>query len=122
MEKNMEWAKKYYSDEARQKLDERAKNFKPEMLEQSQQAWAMLIKEVELAIGAGVKPSSDEAQTLAARWNELIEQFTGGDPAIREGLNKLYADQANWQSSFKKPYSDEVGAFICEAMKSRKEK
>ncbi|GAC1396011.1 MAG: hypothetical protein NVSMB56_10440 [Pyrinomonadaceae bacterium] len=72
-------------------------------------------------MAAGVSPSSDEAHSLAARWNELIEAFTGGDQAIREGLNKLYADQDNWPASFKKPYSDEVGAFICEAMNARKD-
>jgi len=49
-----------------------------------------------------------------------LEAFTGGSRAVQQGLNKMYADQANWPSTFKKPYSDEVGAFICQAMALRK--
>ncbi len=71
------------------------------------------------AVARGEDPSGEHAQALAARWSKLIEAFTGGDPAITENLSKLYADQANWPSTFKKPYSGEVGAFICEAMAVR---
>ena len=63
-----------------------------------------------------------KAQALAARWRKLIEGFTGGNREVQAGLNKLYADQANWPSTMKKPYSDEVGAFMCQAMAVRKSK
>jgi DNA-binding transcriptional MerR regulator len=116
MEKNMEWAKQYYSDEARRKIEARAKNLTPEMMAKAQQDWATLIAEVETAISEGVSSKSERAQALAARWKELVRGFTGGDPEIQAGLNRLYADKANWPQSFKKPYSDEVGAFMREAM------
>lgn len=118
MQKDMEWTKKYYTDEARRKLAERAT---PEVLEQGQRDWAALIREVEAAVSAGEDPASEHAQALAARWSKLIEAFTGGDPEISEGLKKLYSDKANWPSTFQKPYSDEVGAFICNAVAARKE-
>jgi hypothetical protein len=46
----------------------------------------------------------------------MARGFTGGDPEIQKGLNKLYADEANWPSTFKKPFSDDVWNFIRQAM------
>ncbi len=68
-------------------------------------------------IGAG---ESRRAQKLAARWNALIDEFTGGDAEIRKGLNKMYADEKNWQTEWNKPFNDEVRNFIDEAMKVNK--
>jgi hypothetical protein len=52
----------------------------------------------------------------------LIRGFTGGNPEIQAGLNKMYADQTNWPTTFPKPYSDEAGAFMCVAMAAQNEK
>jgi hypothetical protein len=46
----------------------------------------------------------------------LIRGFTGGDSEIQAGLNKMYSDQGNWPKDFPKPYSDEAGTLMCEAM------
>jgi DNA-binding transcriptional MerR regulator len=119
MQKDMEWTKKYYTDEVQQKLATRAT---PEVLEQGQRDWATLIREVEAAVSAGEDPKSEHSQTLADRWSKLIEAFTGGDAEVSEGLKKLYSDKANWPSTFQKPYSDEVGAFICEAVAARQKR
>jgi hypothetical protein len=56
---------------------------------------------------------------MAARWSELLKGFTGGNSEIQAGLNKMYADRANWPASMPKPFGDEVQAFIVEAMKRR---
>ena len=112
MQDNMEWAKKYYSEQARASLADR--QVSAEVIEQGQRNWAVLIKDVEAALGED--PASPRAQALAARWRKLIEAFTGGNPEVQAGLNKLYQDQANWPATMKKPYSDEVGAFMCRAM------
>lgn len=115
MQNDMEWMKKYYTEE---QLEELARRGTPEVLERAQQDWAALIKDVQAAVGTD--PSSADAQALVARWSNLIEQFTGGNPAIAESLKNLYADQSNWPTTFQKPYSDEVGDFICQAMAARK--
>lgn len=112
MQNDMEWVKKYYTEEQLAELAERGT---PEVLERGQRDWAALLKEVEAAVAEGVDPKSEKAQELAARWSGLIEAFTGGNPAIRESLTRLYADQANWPSTFTKPYTDEVGAFLAQA-------
>ena len=44
----------------------------------------------------GEDPAGPKGQALAARWKKLIEDFTGGDPEILEGLKAMMADRANW--------------------------
>ncbi len=122
MQNNMDWTKKYYTEEAKEKIGERARSISPEVIEQGQRDWATLIREVEAAVTEGIDPKSERAAALAARWGELIRGFTGGNPEIQAGLNKMYADQANWPTTFPKPYSDEAGAFMCVAMAAQKEK
>ncbi len=122
MQNNMDWTNKYYSEEARQKLEELRRTVSPDVVGKGQRDWANLIREVEEAVAAGIDPGSEKAQALAARWSKLIKAFTGGDTEIQAGLNKLYADQANWPTTFPKPYSDEVGDFICTAIERGEEK
>jgi len=122
MQNNMDWTDKYYSEEARQKLAERREAISPDGVEQGQRGWVTLIGEVEKAVAEGIEPTSERAQALAARWTDLIAAFTGGDSEIQSGLSKLYADQGNWPTTFPKPYSDEVGSFMCAAMAQREKK
>lgn len=118
MQDTMDWAKRYYSEDALESLANR--KVSTDVIEQAQKDWVILIQEVEAAVGQD--PASPKVQALAARWRKLIEGFTGGDRKIQEGLNKLYADQANWPSTFKKPYSDAAGALMCDAMALGKQK
>lgn len=120
MQNNMDWTKKYYSDEAQRKIAERAQTIPGEGIEKAQADWATLIAQVEKAVADGESPNSSRAAALAARWRELIQGFTGGDAEIQAGLNKMYSDQSNWPKDFPKPYSDAAGAFMCEAMAALK--
>jgi DNA-binding transcriptional MerR regulator len=117
---NMEWAKKYYTEETQTRIAERARTWTPELQAKVEQDWKTLIGEVEAAIAANVDPSDAKAQALAQRWSELVRGFTGGDAGIQQGLNKLYADQGNWPSSFTKPFSDEVWQYVRKAMAAHK--
>ena len=119
MQNNMDWTKKYYSEDAKQKIAEQAASISPEEIEQGQRDWARLIREVETAVSEGMDPGSEAAGNLAMRWSELIKAFTGGDREIQSGLNKMYSDQSNWPANFPKPFSDAAGEFIHEAMASR---
>lgn len=121
MEQNWDWTKKYYSEEAIKKIEDRKSLWSPELQERVTKDWSDLTCDIETAIADGVKPSDERAQALLARWNGLIEDFTGGNAEIRAGLNKMYADEKNWQADWKKPYNDEVRKFIDDAIKeSRK--
>lgn len=122
MQNNMDWSKKYYAEEAQREIAKRARMIPREVIEQAQRDWVTLIKEVERAIGEGEDPASEKSQELAGRWGELLKGFTGGNPEIQAGLNKMYADRGNWPAAMPKPFGDEVQAFMIEAMKHRKRK
>jgi MerR family transcriptional regulator, thiopeptide resistance regulator len=117
---NMEWTKKYYSDAAQADIAERGKTFTPEMQAKVTQDWSELIRDVEAAIAGKEDPAGATAGKLAQRWSALVGAFTGGNPEVQKGLNKLYADKGNWPTTFKKPYSDEVEAYIKQAMAAYK--
>ena len=119
MQTNMDWTKKYYSDEAQREIEKRANTIPREVIEQAQRDWATLIGEVETAVATGEDPASEKSQALATRWSELIKGFTGGNSEIQKGLNRMYADQDNWPASMPKPFSDEVQDFIARAIKCR---
>jgi len=116
MEQNTEWTKKYYSDTAQAKIEERKNLWSPELQERVTRDWAELVADIEKAMADGVKPTESRAQKLAARWRSLVTEFTGGNKEIHQGLNKMYADEKNWQTEWKKPFSDDVQNYIVEAM------
>ncbi|HEY2846462.1 MAG TPA: MerR family transcriptional regulator [Pyrinomonadaceae bacterium] len=116
MEQNTEWTKQYYSESAQKKIDDRKNLWSPELQERVTRDWAELGGDIEKAMADGLKPSDGAAQPLAARWRGLAGQFTGGDLEIQKGLNKMYADEKNWQTEWKKPFSDEVQEWIIEAI------
>jgi DNA-binding transcriptional MerR regulator len=118
MQHDMSWTDKYYSEEAKQKIAERARIVPREAIEEAEREWPRLIKEVEASLGED--PAGEKAQALAERWVNLVRGFTGGDPEIQKGLNKMYADKQNWPASMPKPFSDEVQAFIHKVIAIRK--
>jgi DNA-binding transcriptional MerR regulator len=114
MQTRKDWMKKYYTDE---QLYDLRKRYTPEVQAQAERGWADLVRDVEAAIARGESPESETGRRLAERKQKLIDLFTGGDPGIVANLQKLYEDHANWPANFKKPYSDAVDKFLCEAAK-----
>jgi len=112
MQTRKDWMKKYYTDEQLENLRQR---WSPEVQAESEQGWASLAKDTEAAIASGADPAGETGRQLAARRQQLLAMFTGGDPGIEHSLKNLYADEANWPSSFKRPYSDAVSTFLCQA-------
>ena len=41
----------------------------------------------------GTDPAGDTVQELARRWKALLAEFTGGNPEIQKGLNKMYSQE-----------------------------
>ncbi len=112
MQTRKDWMKKYYTEEQLANLRQR---WSPEVQAESERGWAELVRDTEAAIASGVAPDSDRGLQLAARREQILALFTGGDPGMEENLKKLYADKENWPASFKKPYSDAVDTFLCRA-------
>src|SRR5262245_38177273 len=118
MQSETDWSKKYYSSEAQAKIDERKRQWSPELQERVTGEWNTLLADVEAALGEPV--TSPRAQALAARWRKLVEGFTGGDREVQKGLNKMWADKANWPAGPAKEFviKPEVQTFIAAAMKA----
>ena len=120
MQNNMDWSKKYYSPEAQAKVDERKKLWSPELQERVSRDWAALFADIDASLSED--PAGAKAQALAARWKSLVGEFTGGDPAIQEGLNKMWSDKQNWPAPAQRNYhiKPEITEFIMKAMKAGK--
>jgi MerR family transcriptional regulator, thiopeptide resistance regulator len=122
MQDNMDWSKKYYSEGAQAKIEERKKLWSPENQERWSKEWSDLFRDVEAALGED--PAGGKAQALAARWKKLVEGFTGGDPQITAGLSNMYQDRPNWPASMQQrmqPFSNKkVWEFIQRAFAAGK--
>ena len=116
MQNDWEWTQEYYSEAAREKIDERRRSVPADGVEQGQRDWTALIAEVEAAVANGIEPSSADGRALARRWRGLVAQFTQGDAEIYGGLNRLWSDTTHWPNDFKRPWSDAADAFIKQAM------
>jgi MerR family transcriptional regulator, thiopeptide resistance regulator len=121
MQNDTDWSKQYYSEEAKTAVEERKALWSPELQERVSRDWAQLFADVEAAIGDGADPVSPQAQDLAARWKKLVGEFTGGNPEIQKGLNKMYSDQDNWPEKQKQNWQikPEIMTFIMAAMKAK---
>jgi DNA-binding transcriptional MerR regulator len=116
MQNDWDWTKKYYSREARERLEERLKTTPRETIEQGQRDWSALLADVEDAAAAALDPASETAGALAERWRDLLALFTQGNAEIQQGLNRVWSDSAHWPTDFKRPWSDAADAFIKKAM------
>jgi len=119
MQNETDWTNKYYSPEAKEKIEQRKPMWSPEMQEEVTRKWNALFADIEASLNED--PASPKAQALAARWRELVAGFTGGDPEIQKGLNKLWQDQQNWPSPQRERYAikPEIQEFIMKAMKTK---
>jgi len=117
MQNDWDWVKKYYSPEALEKIEENLRSTSQELIEQGQRDWATLLAAIEDAAANGVDPKSEPAQRLAARWRELIAQFTRGSAEIQSGLNRLWSDPTHWPGDFQRPWSDAADEFIQKVMR-----
>jgi len=55
-------------------------------------------------------------QELARRWQELIDQFTGGDPAIGSSLQRMYREEGAVAASRGAVPDEELMSYVGAAM------
>jgi DNA-binding transcriptional MerR regulator len=95
---------KYYTSEQRQYIDQRKEMLGEEAIEQAQKEWQDLFKAVQAEMDKGTEPTDEKVLTLAKRWCELVEAFTGGNPGIKQSLsNMVQADYPTMQQQFSFP-------------------
>jgi DNA-binding transcriptional MerR regulator len=84
---------RYYTSAQQETLGRRRDELGPDGMREAERAWADLIAAAEAERAAGTDPADPRMQAIAGRWRDLIEQFTGGDPGIRESLGRMYREQ-----------------------------
>lgn len=89
----VENSEKYYTPEQLAWLQERADTVGPERIRQVEAEWPELIAQVRAEMEAGTDPRAQRVQHLAARWQGLIQEFTGGNPEIESSLRNMYAHE-----------------------------
>ena len=89
----MTMTEKYYSPEQQTQLAERRAELGEEGLRDAERDWAELIESVKAERAAGTAPTDAPMLELAARWQELIRRFTGGDEGLRRSLATMYREE-----------------------------
>jgi len=84
------WVREYYNEEAWRGIVTRRFAYTPEQMRQFQQDWADLYEAFEAHLND--EPDNEAVQALAARMDELIGLFTGGDEKTEAGLARFNTD------------------------------
>lgn len=81
---------RYYTPEQMERIEAHRQRLGDDGLRKGQEAWAELIPLVEEERRRGTDPADPRVQELARRWQELIEQMTGGDSDIQSAMLKMF--------------------------------
>lgn len=73
-----------YTPEQRALFEERARDVGQERIREVEAEWPVLIAEVRAEMNAGTNPDNERVRALAARWQGLVLEFTGGKPEIEQ--------------------------------------
>ena len=76
------------------------RNKSPEEFSRSWQARVDLFRDIESALGAD--PAGETAQALARRWMAQMDETSAGDPGVKAGLMKQWADRQHWPATLRR--------------------
>lgn len=125
MSDQTEEMKKYYTDEAWAELTRRRETMNDTLRDiamEGTRKWQALYQDITASLDAD--PAGPVAQGLLQRWQALVEEFTGGNQGVKEGLGRAWQDRANWSVEMKRnsePFGDpRVWEFIRKAGAARR--
>ena len=83
-----------------------------------QHEWPTLIAEVKTEMDKGTEPSNPRVRDLAKRWKSLVEEFTGGNSGVAEGVRRQYVEPGpNPAERHGMPLTREMFEYIGRAMR-----
>lgn len=88
-------AEKYFTSEQMDAIKEGRREAGMQTLNRMQDEWAELIALIRDEMEQGTDPADPKVQDLATRWQDLITRSTGGDPAIKQAMKKMWEDQGD---------------------------
>lgn len=89
----MSMYEEYYTLEQLAEIKARGQELGEERIRQVEAEWPKLIAEVRSEMEKGTEPTDERVQALARRWQALVDEFTGGNPAIEESLRRMYQQE-----------------------------
>jgi MerR family transcriptional regulator, thiopeptide resistance regulator len=60
-----------------------------------QEAWAELIARIRAEMEKGTDPADSKVQDLVRQWQDLLNQSTGGNPAIKQAMKRVWEEQGD---------------------------
>lgn len=91
--KDITMLEKYYTQEQLEYLHEKRHSFGENRISQIETDWIELISQVSGEMEKGTDPTSKTVLSLARRWMNLMNEFTGGNPEIQKSLNTIYKQE-----------------------------
>jgi hypothetical protein len=117
MEAMME-LEQYYTPEQLDQLRERGEQIGAERIRAVEREWEELATAAETLRAAGTDPSDERVQALTRRADELVAEFTGGDPGIRAAVGRMWQDMGPEKTS-RGVFTPEVFAYLQAARDER---
>jgi len=105
---------KYYTKEQLETLEQRRQMLGEERMAAAPGEWTELMQNVRAHMRAGTDPKDPRVQELARKWRALIDEFTGGDPAIEESLRNMYKSETRFAEE--QGVDAEMGEYIQKAL------
>ncbi|MFC4565237.1 MerR family transcriptional regulator [Nocardiopsis mangrovi] len=102
---------RYFSEEQLGALRERREQRGEDAVAAEIAEWPRLIGLVQAEMDAGTDPADPRVRDLARRWTALLEAFHGGDPALRDSLYRMRAENSEEVRTSGGP-SEEMIAYI----------
>jgi DNA-binding transcriptional MerR regulator len=89
----MSMFEKYYTPEQLAQLERRREELGDDRIKAVEREWAELFASLREYRERGTDPADPAVQALGRRAGELLEMFTGGDPGIRDSLQRMYEQE-----------------------------
>ncbi len=96
-------------------LEQRGRQLGEEQIREGEAAWKELHGQFRAEMEKGTDPASETVQRLAEKQRDLVQAFTGGDPAMAQSLKTMYEQEGPVKAS-RGMIDPEVGAYMAKAM------
>ena len=106
----------YYTPEQLEQLKQRRTaggEAMEQRMQQVPQEWATLFADLRAALEQGIDPADPRAQAIEKRRQSLVNEFTGGDPAMEQSLQRLWKEQgANLSAQYGYDHDPQLLAYL----------
>lgn len=107
---------KHFTPEEREQLHKRAEQLGEAGMQQAQNEWPELIKQVRGAMNLGIPPSDPSVVEMGRRWYASVQAFTGGDANIGRKMNEALDSEPQLMAA--QGLSREMLAYVGAAMQA----